>query len=60
MDVLVLGDVGRVRMRTDEEEVVAPGVPGWRLGNALVDGDLFGGGGVSDADVDGAVFEVVD
>lgn len=40
--------------------MVAPGVPGWGLGDALFDGDLFGGGRVGDADVDGAVFEVVD
>lgn len=39
--------------------MVAPGVPGGRLGDAVFDGDLFCGGGVGDANVDGAVFEVV-
>lgn len=39
--------------------MVAPGVPGGRFGDAFFDGDLFGGGRVGYADVDGAVFEVV-
>lgn len=59
-DVHVLGEAGRVGGRADEEEVVAPGVPGGGFGDALLYGDLLRGRRVGDADVDRVGFEVVD
>lgn len=40
--------------------MVAPGVPGWGLGNALVNGDLLGRRRVGNAHVDGIRLQVVD
>lgn len=60
LDILGARQLGRVRLRADQQEVVAPGVPGRAFGDVLLDGYLLGRGRVGDAQVDDAVLQVVD